>query len=168
MNKNYSLSLIFILLCSFASFLSAETSLHINIVCQNNGVGLTRDFNILKEELVNLGHSVSIITVNLSTGQKPQNLQPVDINIFIEHSHESLLPFAKKNYFIPNPEWSTTDIRTIQNYDMILCRTKEVQRIFSAINPKTYYLGFTSIDRQKKTVPKDYNKFFHLRGKKYV
>lgn len=151
---------ILIFLFSFHALFASE-SLIINVICDDNGVGLSSDLIILYEELTKLGHIVNIV----DTRFKPPKLDFSDINIFIEHPIASLFDFADKNYFIPNPEWCKATEEMIQKFDLILCRTREVERIFHPINPNTYYLGFTSIDRYDETEYKSFDQFLHLRGR---
>jgi Glycosyl transferases group 1 len=134
----------------------------INILYWNNGVGLTSDYNVLKQELTQLGHTVN--PVHIRVHEKLPSIPKADINIFLEHTFDSLFRFAKVNYFIPNPEWCIASKETIKKFDLILCRTQEVERIFHPLNKNTYYLGFTSPDRNNNKHTKNYDSFFHLKG----
>jgi glycosyltransferase involved in cell wall biosynthesis len=137
--------------------LRAET---INIICDINGAGTERDFKILEEELILLGHKVNHVGVD------EEILPPkADINIFIETPIESFFKFANKNYFIPNPEYCFCSDEVITSFDLILCRTHEVERIFKAITPKIFYLGFTSLDRFQEDTTKTYSTYLHAIGK---
>lgn len=140
----------------------SHKSLSINILFWNNGVGLTSDFKILSKELSLLGHKVN--QINIRVDEKMSSVPQADVNIFIEHPFEGLFRYATANYFIPNPEWCVAPESVIKKFDLILCRTHEVERIFNPINPNTYYLSFTSLDRHNKDVAKNFNHFFHLRG----
>lgn len=143
---------------------SNKQSKTINILCWLNGVGLSRDANILKNELSPLGHTVRLVDIYPATPLPLKDIPPADINIFIEHAYETLFPSAKKNYYIPNPEWCQVPPHVIKKLDLILCRTHEVERIFSPIAKKTYYIGFASIDRSQPKAKKDFSKILHLRG----
>lgn len=151
---------------SYAEYLP-KSPLSINIICWDNGVGLSHDFKILEEELSLLGHQVRHVPITPPIDQARPEILPANINIFIEHTLESLFPYADKNYFIPNPEWCYANQELLQKYTLILCRTKEVQRIFLSLNCKTYYLGFTSVDKLKKGIQKDFKRILHLRGKSH-
>lgn len=134
-------------------------ALQINVICPLNGSGLERDFRILEKELTALGHSVSHVSPNIK-----KVLSPVDVNIFIESFIEQLFSCAKKNIFIPNPEWFVGKKEILPQFDLILCRTREAERIFLPFNKNTTYLGFTSLDRFKEEIPKNFRLFVHLAG----
>lgn len=139
---------------------SQSKVLKINIISNRNGVGLSRDIDILFIELAKLGHEVRFTE---DTDLKPQ--PKTDINLFIQPANAFFLPFADKNYLIPNPEWSFLSSQEIAQFDLILCKTKEAERIFKPLNSHVVYLGFTSKDRLDKTTPqKNYKGPFHLAG----
>ncbi len=155
---------LFLLLAGSKSFGDTlDKGLTINIICWNNGGGQTNDFKILASALSELGHVVKHVDYEANHAPK------ADINIFIERvMNKSLLESAKKNYFIPNAEWcKKPEQAMIKEFDLILCRTKETERIFHSITPKTYYLGFTSLDRQQKREKKKFDQFLHLKGRSW-
>ena len=47
---------------------------------------------------------------------------------------------------------------------MIVCRTKECQRIFQNLGKEVYFLGFTSKNYYDASIEKDFSQFFHLAG----
>jgi hypothetical protein len=136
-----------------------NSGLRINIICDLNGGGLERDKEILEKELLALGHQVKHVTPNLKVP-----ITEADVNIFIENPLEKFFTYAKSNYFIPNPEWYSASKEIISKFDLILCRTREVERIFHQFNKKTYYLGFTSLDRYNPDIAKEYTHFLHISG----
>ena len=138
----------------------APTSKKINIISNRNGVGLSQDIDILQAELVKLGHQVSFIEdKDLSTIQK------ADINVLIQPLNLLSLPYADRNYLIPNPEWCWFTPEEIAQFDMILCKTKEAERIYTPLNSNTVFMGFTCKDRYDPAVKKNYKAPFHLAGK---
>ncbi len=156
-----------LLICLFLGF-PYETSCKstvVNIIADDNGVGLSRDMRILEKELQEMGYSVNLIKASSDISKLPVSIPKAQYNIFIEHNFPSLFKYAKKNYFLPNPEWYLSKLSTLSGIDLILCRTKEVQRIFSAFDVNTYYMGFTSLDRLDSTIDKEYDKILHLQGK---
>jgi glycosyltransferase involved in cell wall biosynthesis len=132
--------------------------LKINLICYKNGVGLNRDITTLQQELTKLGHSVHFINVLHPIPKK------ADINIFIEIGQDDFFSFADKNYFIPNPEWCRFSPEKIAQFDMVLTKTKEGERIFKLLNPNTIYLGFTCNDHYDEKITKDDKNFLHLAG----
>lgn len=131
----------------------------INIVSDKNGVGLSQDIDVLYEELTRLGHEVAFVPDNLGVGS------PADINIFNDPRSLFQFPFANKNILIPNPEWCFFTPQEIAKFDMILCKTKEAERIFKTLNSHAVYMGFTCKDRFLSDVKKDYRSPLHLVGK---
>ncbi len=156
----YIRNFIFLFLLLAGSKTFGGTPLTINIICWNNGGGQTNDFKILSSALSELGHVVN--PVDFLAKEAPK----ADINIFIERMmNESLFASANENYFMPNAEWCREGEELIKKFDLILCRTKETERIFHSITPKTYYLGFTSLDKHQNGVKKRFDHFLHLKGK---
>lgn len=132
----------------------------INIVSNRNGVGLSQDIEILETELLKLGHQVAFIEdADLSSIQK------ADINILIQPLNLLSLPYAEKNYLIPNPEWCYFTPAEIALFDLILCKTREGERIFKSLNSNTIFMGFTCKDRYDPVIAKNPKKAFHLAGK---
>lgn len=137
----------------------ATKKLKINIFSDSNGRGLETDQNILKNALERLGHTVN--SVSFDNISKPID---ADINIFIEFITLHYIRKAKTNWFIPNPEWYRQNLELLDQMDLILCRTKEVERIFQQLNKKTFFLSFTSPDCYREEVEKDYELCAHLPG----
>lgn len=138
----------------------AAKSKTINIVSNQNGVGLSQDIEILQTELVKLGHKVNFIEdKDLSAIQK------ADINVLIQPLNLLSLPYADRNYLIPNPEWCWFTAEEIAQFDMILCKTREAERIYTPLNSNTVFMGFTCKDRYDPTAKKNYKAPFHLAGK---
>ena len=137
-------------------------SLKINIISNRNGVGLSQDIDILQAELTKLGHSVNF-TEDAFFTPYPK----VDINLFVQPAQmycRTFLPFADKNYLIPNHEWCYFSPEDIANFDVILCKTKEAERIFKPLNANTIFLGFTCKDCYDENIPKNFKSPLHLAG----
>jgi glycosyltransferase involved in cell wall biosynthesis len=157
-----------LLISSFliSSFLLADSDsldlsnkqLKINLISRSNGKGLDTDKKILKEALEEMDCSVTIVDLTSLKWNRAH------INIFLQDLVLEKFPWAQQNWFIPNPEWYDQDIRLLDKIDLILCRTKDVERIFQKMNKQTYYLGFTSPDCYWPDMQKDYLHFFHLAG----
>lgn len=135
--------------------------LKINIFSVSNGVGLERDRKILATALKELGHVVQEKEMHKST---PRDEPQAGINIYFESINEECLSTARLNWFVPNPEYYLQDISLLERIDLILCRTQQAERIFQALNKRTYFLGFTSLDRYDEGIEKNFRSFFHLAG----
>jgi len=125
--------------------LSAHT---VRILGETDKRGIAKDIIVLKEAVTLLGHKVEL---------NPKS--KVDIQIHIQKIEEDLIPLAKKNYLIPNPEWTDS----IEKVDLILARTREAERIFKEKEVPVFYLGFTSVD-QLLTTKKDFQSYIHIKG----
>ncbi len=136
--------------------------LRINLIAPFHlGGGMKADQHILTTALEELGHFVQAIDCH----QPKVDGFNAHINIFIERIEPQWFSSAQLNWFIPNPEWYPHDLKLLDNIDLILCRTKEVERIFYAKHKKTYYLGFTSLDCYQEGINKDFSLCLHLAGK---
>jgi glycosyltransferase involved in cell wall biosynthesis len=129
----------------------------INFFCEARS-GMARDRAILSKALHALGCHVRCY----QDGDK--DVKPADINIFCESLYPEFFAKAPLNWLMPNPEWYRHELNLLKKIDLILCRTFEVQRIFTSLGKKTFYLGFTSPDHLDRRIKKDYGACLHLAG----
>lgn len=141
--------------------LFAEGSLTINLFSEQNGKGLEASRQVLKNDLVELGHTVY---ERDSSEGKCKNCPQADLNIFFQIINPAWIDSAAVNWFIPNPEWYNQDRKLLNSIDLILCRTREVERIFNDLSKRTYYIGFTSRDCLNTSFEKDYTQCLHVAG----
>jgi hypothetical protein len=111
------------------------------------GTGLSQDVQILHGLIAHvLGDTAQIRHVPHYIPQCPQ----AEVNFFLEAVNPSLLTYAGKNIWIPNPEWTR---QTWEPYarmmDEIWVKTKEAQTLFAQwVDPERIrYVGWTSIDK---------------------
>lgn len=155
------MKIFFFLLLPFCFQISASEEIHlkIHLFCDANGKGLERDRDVLIKELTALNCEVEWYENN-DNGK----ISYADINIFVQHINNQYLHSAPYNWFIPNPEWYFQDLELLDSMDLILCRTKEIERIFKDRNKKTYYLGFTTPDRYQPKIKKIFPLYLHVAG----
>lgn len=149
--------------CEARSIEKSIPRFKINIISNRNGVGLSQDIDILQSELEKLGHQVFFI----EDRQFSPTLPKVDINLFDQPAPDSyalFLHLAEVNYLLPHPEWTYFSSQELKNFDLILCKTKEGERIFNSMGAKTMFLGFTSKDCYDEDIKKNYKLPFHLAG----
>ena len=83
---------------------------------------------------------------------------PAEINFFIELINPALFPYAAKNIWIPNPEWT---YQTWEPYakmvDAIWVKTHDAEAVFASWGVPTTYIGWTSIDKVQPDI-KNYHK----------
>ena len=111
------------------------------------GTGVSQDVQILHGLIAHiLGDSAQIRHIPHYYPQCPQ----AEVNIFVEVFNPSLLQYAGKNIWIPNPEWT---YKTWEPYakmvDEIWVKTHEAEKLFAQwVDPERIrYVGWTSIDK---------------------
>jgi glycosyltransferase involved in cell wall biosynthesis len=88
-----------------------------------------------------------------------------DVNLMLERLQVPLLPLARRNALIPNPEWFHPQWEArLAGLDRVLVKTHHAEPIFAARGARTDYIGFTSEDRLRGDVERE-PAFFHLAGR---
>lgn len=155
MKKPFVLLILFLIL---AFEIQANKPLKMNLFCIPHG-GSNADIKILSQSLEALGCEVRHFK-----DAKSAKEEHADVNIFCQTLFPKRFDLAKFNWFIPNPEWYTHSLSALNGIDLILCRTHEVKRIFKRLQKETFFLGFTTENRYKKKIQKDYANILHLAG----
>ncbi len=136
-------------------------------ICTNldNGVGLEKDYWVLRRLLESWGHQVT--GVHYKKQNQIEEAPKVDVNIFLEVIQYDVVKKAAKNWLIPNPEWFAkedhqNDLRPITK---ILCKTRDAAKLFSDLysTVEVQYMGFESEDLYDESVPR-LRKFLHVAG----
>lgn len=126
-----------------------------------NGVGISRDVEIIKKLLIEEGYEVET--------QHCFNFRPKEMskfNIFLERFNPPLLSFAEQNIIIPNQEWFEDSWHPfLKHFDHILTKTHFATDVFKKLGCNTRYIGFTSEDRYLPNVKKDFYSWVHVVGK---
>jgi hypothetical protein len=161
MLASYATTFLLWLLFTIPLCLFSSPPLRVSVFSESNGAGLERDRTILADALKGLGH---IVEEKETFKTDPQNGVIADIHIYFEKIDARCLPSARLNWFIPNPEFYTQDLALLDKIDLVLCRTREAERIFQGLNKATFFLGFTSLDRYDPSVDKNFGCFLHLAG----
>lgn len=138
----------------------------INIVSNiSNGVGLQRDYELLRTILLTAGHQVCGVQFN-AAHRGPQ----VDLNIFIETVVPQLLSLGIKNWLIPNPEWFQPQfLSVLGQFQKVLCKTADAMKIFRQISKDqgltlpVELIGWESRDFYDPAIPREH-KFLHVAG----
>ena len=131
----------------------------INIISNfREHTGLNQDTHILRGILSAVfGKDVSLACVP----HVHPHCDEADANIFLEVMNPSLIPYARKNIWIPNIEWT---YRTWQPYlsmmDEVWAKTHEAEEAFRALTTTPVrYIGWTSIDKVwENDMKKNYSK----------
>lgn len=122
--------------------------MRINIIGNHRkGTGVAQDVHILHGLLVHaLGEDIQVRHV---PHFHPQ-CHEADVNFFIEVVNPSLMMYAGKNIWLPNPEWT---YKAWEPYaammDEVWVKTREAERLFQQwVDPsKIRHIGWTSIDK---------------------
>jgi len=120
--------------------------MRVNIIGNHKkDTGVSQDVHILHGMIVHaLGQETQIRHIPHYYPQCPQ----AEVNFFIEVINPTLFIFAKKNIWIPNPEWT---YKTWEPYarmvDEIWVKTHEAEKLFEEWSSKVRYIGWTSIDK---------------------
>jgi glycosyltransferase involved in cell wall biosynthesis len=156
----------------------------LNIIGKSNGVGLTRDIDVLSTALRKDGHEVRVTCIDggeahrrrsrwaqlrtrwrLRFGKPSRETALVDANLMLEHIWSQYLPQARCNVVMPNPEWfDAHDRRMLPLVDVVWAKTRNTSRVFGACHPHVVHIGFDSEDRLDAAIPRQ-PAFFHLAGK---
>lgn len=155
----------------------------LNLIAWDNGVGLSRDLRLLAVALRTAGFDVRLSPIGrgklrkwfrplrmrvrllLQTIRGRGKFDYYDANVMLEHIRPEDLPFARHNFFIPNPEWCLPlDLDLSDRVDAVLAKTHHADEIFSHRGCRVAYIGFTSEDRHDPAVPRE-RAFFHLAGR---
>ena len=135
----------------------------IRIIGEYNKRGIAKDFIVLTEELSKIGHTVEHLNYN-GIENHLKKIKLVDTQIHIQNISTAIMSKGKKNYCIPNPEFTPVSSEGLQKMDLILARTKESERIFSSIGLPVFYLGFTSVDHTISQSKKSFESYIHVKG----
>lgn len=132
-------------------------------ICTNlaSGIGLQREYELLCEFLESLGH--------VATGiQYDGEAVPwtADLMISLETVARHHLPTAPVHWWMPNPEWVTTDLIPVADriFQKIFTKTREAQRLFEPLFPgRVFYTGFLVRDQYDAMVARQ-RRFLHIGG----
>lgn len=160
-----------------------SASARINLIGWDNGRGLSQDMRLLRETLESLGHEVHCTAVGprrRRLSRKALQLRAqllwqwlrrgcrgswkFDANIMLEHVRPAFFGMARRNLFIPNPEWlSPRDERHLHRFDGLLVKTRVAEDTFRARGINTHHIGFRSTD---SLIPGTLRqpRFLHLAG----
>lgn len=155
--------------------------LRVNLIAWANGVGLSQDISLIAHALRESGMEVhvqpqmgrgklrkwfgpSVRRVGIEW-RRLRRLPPYDVNLMLEHIRPELVRGARRNVFIPNPEWcAPRDVGLLPAMDGVLTKTWHAEPIFRMFGCRVEHTGFTSVDRHDPGVPRQ-RSFFHLAGR---
>lgn len=156
----------------------------VNLIARDNDAGLSVDLDIVAQALAAAGFEVTLTALGHRSRlvgkllyawsrvrRRWQRLASNasrhrhDINVMLERVQPELLPDARHNVLVPNPEWFRDDwLRWLPQFDRVLVKTRHAEAIFSGLGCITRYIGFDSRDHWLPQVPRRLQ-FLHLPGR---
>jgi glycosyltransferase involved in cell wall biosynthesis len=157
-------------------------ALKLRLIGKSNGVGLSRDLELLGAALSASGCQVtqhpcerrdrkrrrSLLTrlamrASRWGGAAPRAL--FDVNVMLEHIWPQFVQQARCNVLVPNPEWTDRrDIAMLDVADRIWAKTAMAEQQFAGRGSRVLRIGFDSEDRCERSVPRQ-PQFLHLAGR---
>jgi hypothetical protein len=165
-----------------SSVAALQPALKVRLIGKSNGVGLSRDFELLAAALAACGCEVtqqvcerrdrkrrrSLLTrlaMRMARWRGAQPDPPFDVNIMLEHIWPQFVRQARCNVLVPNPEWfDRRDVAMLGIADRIWAKTAFAEQLFAARGSRCIRIGFDSDDRAQPAVGR-LPQFLHLAGR---
>jgi hypothetical protein len=160
--------------------------LQVRLIGKANGVGLSRDFELLAAALRACGCEVTlygcerrdrkrrrgVVTRLLARARALRTRMQgartggrYDLNLMLEHVWPQFLHEAARNVLVPNPEWfDRRDLAFLPAADCIWAKTALAEKLFAARGCRTVHIGFDSVDRCEPAIARQ-PQFLHLAGR---
>ncbi len=158
----------------------------VRLIGKANGVGLSRDFELLAAALQACGCEVTLRGCERRDRRRRRNVltrtaahvrgfahvlrgarggAPYDVNLMLEHVWPQFLHEADANVLVPNPEWfDRRDVAFLGAAQRVWAKTGLAERIFAARGCRAVRIGFDSHDRYDPSVERQ-PWFLHLAGR---
>lgn len=108
----------------------------------DNGKGLQRDFELLLERLVELGHTVEGIHFQ---NDRYRPIASLDLLVCLETPAPEFWHLSDRRWLIPNPEWLEADL-DLSPFERILVKTRDGERALAGRHPDIEWIGWTTRD----------------------
>ena len=159
--------------------------LQVRLIGKSNGVGLSRDFELLAAALRACGCEVTLRGCERRDRKRRRNVLTrlaararawrrarggvgatrFDINLMLEHVWPQFLHEAGCNVLVPNPEWfDRRDLAFLGAAQRVWAKTAMAQALFAARGCRAVHIGFDSYDRHDALVTRE-SRFLHLAGR---
>jgi glycosyltransferase involved in cell wall biosynthesis len=154
----------------------------VRLIGKANGVGLSRDFELLAAALRDSGCEVTLYGCERRDRKRRRGFftrlaararglrgggpdAPYDVNLMLEHVWPQFLHQATRNVLVPNPEWfDHRDVAFLGAAQRVWAKTALAERLFAARGCRAVRIGFDSADRLDPAVMRE-AKFLHLAGR---
>src|ERR1700722_9126890 len=164
-----------------------EPVLKLRLIGKSNGVGLSRDLELLAAALRACGCEVTqqlcerddrrrrrslrsrlamrIGRWRLGRSQRAASPPPFDANIMLEHIWPQFVQQARCNVLVPNPEWfDRRDVAMLDIADRVWAKTAFAEQLFAERGCRVLRIGFDSEDRFLAALQRQ-PQFLHLAGR---
>jgi hypothetical protein len=157
-------------------------ALRLRLIGKSNGVGLSRDLELLAGALRACGCEVtqhpcerddrrrrrSLLTrlaMRYRRRRGPAAHPPFDVNVMLEHIWPQFVQQARLNVLVPNPEWTDRrDLGMLRIADRVWAKTAAAEQLFAERGCRVLKIGFDSEDRLERVVER-MPQFLHLAGR---
>jgi hypothetical protein len=157
-------------------------ALRVQLIGKSNGVGLSRDLELLGAALAASGCQVTQHPCERRDRKRRRSLltrlamrvgrwrgaaaqPPYDVNVMLEHIWPQFVQQARLNVLVPNPEWTDRrDLAMLAIADRIWAKTAIAEQLFTARAGHVFRIGFDSEDRYEPAVVR-VPQFLHLAGR---
>ncbi|HEY4973160.1 MAG TPA: glycosyltransferase [Steroidobacteraceae bacterium] len=157
-------------------------ALKVRLIGKSNGVGLSRDLELLGGALSASGCEVtqhpcerrdrkrrrSLLTRLAMRASRWRGAAPrpqYDVNVMLEHIWPQFVQQARCNVLVPNPEWTDRrDLAMLEVADRVWAKTAMAEQLFASRGSRVCRIGFDSEDRCQPAVPR-LPQFLHLAGR---
>ncbi|HJT97621.1 MAG TPA: glycosyltransferase, partial [Rhodanobacteraceae bacterium] len=153
----------------------------VHLVARDNGAGLSRDLAILRLALVEAGFDLTISAIGQGGIRRQIQFARLraalawravrgrggrfDVNLMDERIRPRYVPLARRNVLMPHPEWfDPAWTKWLPQIDRVFAKTRHAVPLFEALGGRAEFVGFTSLDRRDRSVPREIA-FFHLGGR---
>ena len=137
--------------------------MRVALITNLNGIGLQRDFELLRDYLESLGHSVTGLQYDAPL---PDPLPSFDLALFLETVPPNMLKIAPVNWLLANCEWMKPEVIKLadRHFDRIFAKTQEARRILAPLfGERVVYTGFMARDQYDACILRE-NFFLHIGG----
>jgi hypothetical protein len=158
----------------------------VRLIGKANGVGLSRDFELLAAALRGCGCEVTLRgcerrdrkrrrSIIFRAAARARGLRGrlgarrasalYDVNLMLEHVWPQFLHEADCNVLVPNPEWfDRRDVAFLGAAQRVWAKTAMAERLFAERGCRAVRIGFDSCDRHDPSVERQ-PQFLHLAGR---
>ncbi|MFI4867812.1 MAG: glycosyl transferase family 1 [Steroidobacterales bacterium] len=157
-------------------------ALKLRLIGKSNGVGLSRDLELLGAALIACGCDVTSypcerrdrkrrrsllarLAMRASRLRGPAPHPPFDVNVMLEHIWPQFVQQARCNVLVPNPEWTDRrDLAMLNIPDRVWAKTAMAEELFGARGHRCLRIGFDSNDRLQHGIER-LPQFLHIAGR---